>query len=67
MTSSSNRSSSYFLRKLRKSSKFLQIVRFPGQYVYANGLAASHRRAIPRMRARWLTASLRIVETVGVD
>ena len=45
MTSSSNCSSSYFLRKLMKSGKFLQIVRCPGQYVYALGRAESLGRA----------------------
>ena len=45
MTSSSNCSSSYFLRKLKKSGKFLQIVRCPDQNDYAVGLAESPGRA----------------------
>ena len=64
MTSSSNCSSSYFLRKSKKSSELRQIVRFPGQYVYAVGLAAFNRRATSRMRGK---ASMMLTRQQAAD
>ena len=64
MTSSSNCSSNYFLRKSKKSIKLRRIVRFPGQDGYAVGLAAFNGRATSRMRGK---ASMMLTRQQAAD
>ena len=64
MKSSSTSSSNYFSCKVEKFIKLPRIVRFPGQYVYADGLAAFNRKAISRMRGK---ASMMLTRQQAAD